>query len=204
MSKTSLFLTSLVGALPGGLCAFLMVMAFLNHAGGPTTVIKALNGSMLLIGSLLAVMPFGILVFAGPKTEKPPKAKEGGEAKSKSESGAEADSESEVAEEVEDADFEEAEAEETEAEEAGEAEPDAGEAFGESDGEEAFDESDESPVDVTDPNLEVVDAEPEDFAMTGELVTGDDAAADDVFDSGEDFEVEAEEPDDTPKKGKKK
>ena len=33
--------------------------------------IKTLSGMLLLIGGLLAVMPFGILVFAGPKSEKP-------------------------------------------------------------------------------------------------------------------------------------
>ena len=73
MSKTGLLLTSFVAAFPGGLLAYLMVMAFLNYSGGPTAWTKTLAGMLLCIGGLLAVMPFGILVFAGPKSEKQPK-----------------------------------------------------------------------------------------------------------------------------------
>src|SRR5262249_58400563 len=40
---------------------------------GPTPWTKAVAGMLLCIGGLLAVMPFGILVFAGPKSEKEPK-----------------------------------------------------------------------------------------------------------------------------------
>src|SRR5262245_23782799 len=50
-----------------------MVMAFLSHSGGPSMSTKVLAGLLLIIGGLLAAMPFGIMVFAGPKTEKAPK-----------------------------------------------------------------------------------------------------------------------------------
>lgn len=70
MSKKGLILTSLIGAVPGALMAALMVMAFINHAGGPTVLHKILSVLALLIGLLLAAMPIGILVLTGPKAEK--------------------------------------------------------------------------------------------------------------------------------------
>lgn len=70
MSKLGLVLTSLVGAIPGGVMAAVMVMAFVNYAGGSSTTFKVLAGLLLLIGSFLAAMPVGILLFAGPKSEK--------------------------------------------------------------------------------------------------------------------------------------
>ena len=72
MSKIGLFLTSLVAAVPGGFLAYLMVMAFLNHSGGPTMWTKVLAGMLLFIGSLLSVMPVGVLLFTGAKSEKEP------------------------------------------------------------------------------------------------------------------------------------
>lgn len=75
MSKNALCLTSLVAAIPGAWLAVLMVMAFVNHAGGPTGTIKGLAGALLLVGGTLAAMPVGIFLFTGPKTEKPPKKK---------------------------------------------------------------------------------------------------------------------------------
>jgi hypothetical protein len=91
VSKNGLFLTSLVAAIPGAVLACLMVMAFVNYAGGPTWWVKVLAGMLLLIGMLLAAMPVGIILFAGPKAEKAPKT-EKDEAAGKSES-AEAESE---------------------------------------------------------------------------------------------------------------
>lgn len=80
MSKTSLCLTSLVAAVPGGWLATLMVLAFLSTgAGGWSIVVKGIAGALLLAGGFLAVMPVGILLFAGPKAEKPPKSKDKGE-----------------------------------------------------------------------------------------------------------------------------
>ena len=73
MTKTGLFLTSFVAAIPGAGLAYLMVMGFLEHSGGASMWIKALAGMLLIIGALLAVMPFGILVFGGPRSEKAPK-----------------------------------------------------------------------------------------------------------------------------------
>lgn len=73
MSKNGLFLTSLVAAIPGVILACLMVMAFVNYAGGPTWWVKILAGMLLLIGMLLTAMPVGIMLFAGPKAEKAPK-----------------------------------------------------------------------------------------------------------------------------------
>ena len=73
MSNKQLSLTSLVAAIPGALLAALAVMAFIKYAGGPSITWKALAGTVLLIGGTLALMPVGILVFGGPKTEKAPK-----------------------------------------------------------------------------------------------------------------------------------
>ncbi|HLJ11383.1 MAG TPA: hypothetical protein VKU82_09340 [Planctomycetaceae bacterium] len=46
---------------------------------------------------------------------------------------------------------------------------------------------------MTDPNLEVVDAEADDFAMTGEVVTGNEPVDED-FDLGSEFEMHASQP----------
>lgn len=73
MTKIGLFATSFVASLPGAALAYLMVMAFLNYSGGGSIWTKGLAGMLLVIGGLLTVMPFGIIVFAGPKTEKAPK-----------------------------------------------------------------------------------------------------------------------------------
>ncbi len=80
MSKNGLLLVSLVGAIPGALLVYLMVMAFVNYAAGPTMWPKALAGMSLLCGLLLAVMPIGIFVYGGPKTEKAPAEKKDDEA----------------------------------------------------------------------------------------------------------------------------
>lgn len=181
MSKIGLFLTSLVAAIPGGFMAYLMVMAFLNHSGGPSMWTKALAGMLLCIGGLLGVLPVGILLFAGPKTEKRPKEPKEKPGK-KVESG------------------------EVEAE-SGEVEADSGEVEAEL---EEVDEG-EPAVATTDKNLVVVDED--EFAMTGEMVAGEEEAGGDDFDSGDDFETDAalvdsddmlEVEEDEPKKGKKK
>jgi hypothetical protein len=145
VSKNSLLLVSLVAAIPGGVLVCLMVMAFLNYAGGSTMWPKALAGMSLLIGLLLAVMPIGIFVFGGPKAEKAPEEKSGDEA-------------------VIDA----------------------------SDAETIIAESDdglESSAGATDENLEVIEGEPDEFAMTGEVVAGDADTGSEEFDVGSDFEV---------------
>jgi hypothetical protein len=47
------------------------------------------------------------------------------------------------------------------------------------------------PPTTTDPNLEVVEAASEEFAMTGEIVTGDHDAGSEEFEVGSDFEMDA-------------
>jgi hypothetical protein len=73
VTKTGLFVTSFVAAIPGAWLAYLMVMAFLNYSGGPSMWSKALAGMLFVIGTLLMLMPAGIFVFAGPRAEKAPK-----------------------------------------------------------------------------------------------------------------------------------
>ena len=77
MTKTGLFVTSFVAAIPGAWLAYLMVMAFLNYSGGPSMWSKALAGMLFVIGTLLMLMPAGIFVFAGPRAEKAPKKPKG-------------------------------------------------------------------------------------------------------------------------------
>ena len=85
----------------------------------------------------------------------------------------------------------------------------SGEAVVEAD---AGEEGSGAAVAVTDPNLEVVDANSEDFAMTGEVVGAEEAASE-VSEDDSDFEVNAdassgdeflEAEEDEPKKRKKK
>ena len=75
MNKTHLALTSLTAAVPAGVLAFLIVSTFLSDSfdamGGMLTILAGLT---LAIGSVVALMPVGILVF-GPKSDKPKKEK---------------------------------------------------------------------------------------------------------------------------------
>jgi hypothetical protein len=160
VSKNGLILTSLVTAIPGLAMAVLMVMAFVNYAGGPSVFHKILCVLALLVGLLLAATPIGIFVLAGPKAEKLP-------AKKKDE---------EAAEVVEAESGEVVEAEET--------------VIGESS--DLLDEE----VAKTDENLVVEEGPPDEFAVTGEVVT------DEVSAGSDDFIDEVEE--EAPKKGKKK
>lgn len=146
MSKNGLLLVSLVGAIPGAVLVYLMVMAFVSFAAGPSLWPKALAGLALLIGLLLAVMPVGIFVFGGPKAEKA----------SKKEESEEAEGEAAIIAESHD-DLEASEA--------------------------------DSASGATDPSLEVVDADSEEFARTGEIVTSDDDIGSEEFDLGSDFEI---------------
>jgi hypothetical protein len=76
VSKNGLCLTAIVAAIPGAWLAVLMIMAFVNYAGGPSVTVKALAGILLLVGGALAVMPIGIFVLAGPRAEKASRKKE--------------------------------------------------------------------------------------------------------------------------------
>jgi hypothetical protein len=146
VSKNSLILVSLVGAIPGALLVGLMALAFLSYAGGPTMWVKALAVVSLLIGLLLTAMPVGIFVFAGPKAEKAPKEKSGDEAGSES-----SDSQAVIAE---------------------------------------SDDAVDSRSGATDSSLEVVEGEPDEFAMTGEVVADEQHdTSSEEFDVGSDFEI---------------
>lgn len=77
MTKLSLFLTSLVAALPGALLAYLTVMSFIDYGEGSSGVMKGLAGLGAAMGSLLALMPVGILVLVrSPGSEKKAKPEE--------------------------------------------------------------------------------------------------------------------------------
>ncbi len=189
MSKNGLILTSLVGAIPGLVMAYLMLMAFVNSAGGPTVLSKIQCVLALLIGLLLAAMPVGIFVLTGPKGEKAP-------AKKKEEK------EEKDAEVVEEASGEVVEADAASEETL----------IGDS-----SDLLDEDDAGVTDENLVVDEGPPDEFAVTGEVVKDDldtgsedfsaeDEPADepaDEFEIEEELEIEEAE-EDAPKKGKKK
>lgn len=75
VNKNSLMLTSVVSAVPGAVLFVLMVLAFVNHAGGASFTLKALAGLMLLLGLFLAVLPVGILL-SGPRAQKASKNRE--------------------------------------------------------------------------------------------------------------------------------
>src|SRR5262245_37824410 len=117
--------------------ACLMVMAFLNYAGGQSVLHKILCVMLLLIGLLLTAMPVGIYLLDGPKAEKAPAKKKDEEA---------------------DAVVEEASGEVVEA----------------ASGEELVAE-DADGGSETDPNLEVEEGPPDEFAVTGEVIS-DEAA----------------------------
>lgn len=95
MTKLNLTLVSLVAALPAAALTILLVMGFVNYAGGPTGV-KVIAGLTLLIAAGVAAMPAGIFFLSGPRAEKPPKEK----GKGKDEKKEEAASESAVADDL--------------------------------------------------------------------------------------------------------
>lgn len=65
---------SLVAAVPAALLAFLLVMAFLNHADAMGGTLNAVVGVALLAAVATALMPVGILIFGGPRGAAKPKA----------------------------------------------------------------------------------------------------------------------------------
>lgn len=71
MNKFTYAAISLIGAIPGGYLAYLMVMAMVNHFSEMVTMMRVLTGLTLAAAAVVAVMPIGILVFASkPKTEE--------------------------------------------------------------------------------------------------------------------------------------
>ena len=69
VSKIGLFCTSLVPALIAGGLSYLMVMTFLNRTGDMGTMLMVICGITLAASAVVALSPFGILIFS-PKTEE--------------------------------------------------------------------------------------------------------------------------------------
>ena len=100
MGRTQRALTSLVAAIPAGFLAYLLVDVFLKRADTLPTMMKVLVGVTLLSAALVALIPFGLLVFGGARKS----ADDGGKATAPRK-GAKADDDEEVeaVEEVEEA-----------------------------------------------------------------------------------------------------
>jgi hypothetical protein len=69
VTKNELMLTSLVGAIPGALLSTVVVMLFLNHAGG-WGLPKGISAATLLISVCLTLMPAAIWLRYGPRPAK--------------------------------------------------------------------------------------------------------------------------------------
>jgi len=67
VGKMSLAGTSLVAAIPGGVLAYLMLMAVLNHLDPMPTILKVSAISLLVVSGAVALFPFFILIY-GPKS----------------------------------------------------------------------------------------------------------------------------------------
>ena len=70
MNKTQASLVSLVAAVPGGLLAYGMIMSFLHYSDKSPLSLKVISGMSLVMGLLLALLPFAILAFGGPRAAK--------------------------------------------------------------------------------------------------------------------------------------
>ncbi len=101
MGRTQRALTSLVAAIPAGFLAYLLVDVFLKRADTLPTMVKVLVGVTLLCAALVALMPFGLLIFGGARKSADDVGKTAASRK-----GAKADDDDEVeaVEEVEEAD----------------------------------------------------------------------------------------------------
>ena len=62
VSKLQLFLVSLIGAIPGAFLAYLSVMAFLNFAGGSSTLLKATTGLLAAVGAFMPILSAMVLL----------------------------------------------------------------------------------------------------------------------------------------------
>ena len=159
MSKLQLPLISLVAAIPGGFLAYLLVMAFLNHAESMPTMLHAVAGTTLLMSGVLVLMPLGALIF-GPKGGAKKKGKDLEEAESFDEDDEElvSDSAAELSGEFEEDDFDEADGDMFES--AGDLE--VGDDFDEFDGAEASGELSDGEFDFADDEYEFDEDEEED------------------------------------------
>ena len=96
MGRTQRALTSLVAAIPAGFLAYLLVEVFLKRADTLPTMMKVLVGVTLLCAALVALIPFGLLIFGGARKS----ADDGGKAAG-SRKGTKADDDDEEVEAVE-------------------------------------------------------------------------------------------------------
>jgi hypothetical protein len=72
MTRTQTAAVSLVAAIPAGILAALLVMAFLNYSGNLKMMTQLLVGGTLLATTAVVLMPFGVLVFSGKKSAAAP------------------------------------------------------------------------------------------------------------------------------------
>jgi hypothetical protein len=67
-------LMSLPASIPAGFLSFLLVMVFLGYGGGGTVLHQAIAGATLVVSSLVAALPVGVLLFyRGVSIPKKPK-----------------------------------------------------------------------------------------------------------------------------------
>lgn len=90
MTKSSLALVTIVSAIPGAFLAFVLVTSLLNSFSDMPGMFVGLVALTLISAALAAVMPIGVMLFSGksggavvkaPKAEKPAKEKKGKKAK---------------------------------------------------------------------------------------------------------------------------
>lgn len=67
MTRTQTAATSLVAAIPAGLLAALLVMAFLTNSENLKGMAMVLVGTTLVVAAGIALLPVGIMVFGGKK-----------------------------------------------------------------------------------------------------------------------------------------
>lgn len=71
MNKFTFAAVSLIGAIPGGYFAYMMVMAMLNYFKDMNGLMRIVTCTALAMSALMAVMPLGIVIFtAKPKTDE--------------------------------------------------------------------------------------------------------------------------------------
>lgn len=75
MGKMGLAGTSLVAAIPGGVLAYLMLMAVLNHLDPMPTILKVSAISLLVVAGAITLFPLFILIYGPKSPESTAKAK---------------------------------------------------------------------------------------------------------------------------------
>jgi hypothetical protein len=87
VNKKSLFLTSLVAAIPAAILTVMTAMVFLNYSGGAKLAYQLLTALTLVLGAFLTVLPAAILVFGKPDHSTAAKPKKGDDAAADQEEG---------------------------------------------------------------------------------------------------------------------